>query len=330
MIQRREFITLLGGAAAAWPLTARGQQGERMRQVGVLMTLAEGDLQSQERITTFQQAFQKLGWRDGRNVRIDYRWAAGDSRLMQAHAAEVVRLRPDVILVFNNPVVEALKQDTQTVPIVFLQVVDPVELGFVASLARPAGNITGFTSFEASIGGKWLNMLKEIAPSTARVALLGNPETTPFSQFFSWVEDAARSFMVEPIAAPIHDAAEIERTIDEFARQLNGALIVLPDSNTTVHRELIVAQAGKHRLPAAYPYRFFAASGGLMSYGIDNIDLYWRAASYVDRILRGEKPADLPVQQATKFELVINLKTAKALDLIVPPSLLAIADEVIE
>ena len=301
-----------------------------MRRVGVLQATAENDPETQARTKAFRQGLAALGWTEGRDILIDYRYAAGDAARIKAYAAEMVSAGPDLILANSTPVVAALRQGNP-LPIVFVQVTDPIGQGFVASLARPGGNITGFTAFEPAMGSKWLAMLKEIAPGVARVALMFNPDTAPFARMF-WqpVEDAAPSFDVKPIQAPVRDVGEIEHAIEALARDGNGGLMVLPDISTTNHRDLIIALAARHRLPAVYPFRYFAANGGLMSYGIDVADVYRRAASYVDRILKGEKPSDLPVQAPTKFELVINLKTAKALGLTVPISMQQRADEVIE
>jgi putative ABC transport system substrate-binding protein len=329
-MKRREFITLLGGAAAAWPLAARAQQGGRVRRVGVLQATAENDPETQARTKAFRQGLAALGWTEGRDILIDYRYAAGDAARLKAYAAEMVSAGPDLILANSTPVVAALRQGTPP-PIVFVQVTDPIGQGFVASLARPGGNITGFAAFEPTMGTKWLAMLKEIAPGLARVALMFNPDTAPFARLF-WqpVEDAAPSFDVKPIQAPVREVGEIEHAIETLARDGNGGLMVLPDISTLNHRDLIIALASRHRLPAIYPFRYFATSGGLMSYGIDVADVYRRAASYVDRILKGAKPSDLPVQLPTKFELAINLKTAKAMGLTFPISMQQLADEVIE
>jgi putative ABC transport system substrate-binding protein len=329
-MRRREFITLLGGAAAAWPLAARAQQSGRVRRIGALMGIAENDPESQARITAFLQRLQELGWTEGRNVRIDYRFAGGDTRRMRAYAAELVGLAPDVILVQSNDGLAALRQETRTVPIVFAVVADPVGSGFVESLARPGGNITGFTIFEPSLGGKWLQALKEIAPGVTRVAAILHPETTANVGFLRAAEAAAPSFGMTLTAEGVHDAAEIERAVTAFAAEPNGGLVVLPHPVTAAHRDLIIGLAARHRLPAVYAFRFFATAGGLMAYGNDSVDLFRRAAAYVDRILKGEKPGELPVQAPIKFELFINLKTAKALGLEVPPTLLGRADEVIE
>jgi putative ABC transport system substrate-binding protein len=324
---RREFISLLGGAAVAWPLAARTQQGERPRRIGVLMNLAADDPQGQARIAAFVQGLAQLGWTEGRNVRIDYRWGPGDAERYRRYAAELVRLAPDIILASASPTVAAFQQTNRTVPIVFASVIDPVGAGFVASLARPGGNATGFITFEYALAAKWLELLKEIAPGVTRAAVLRDPATAAGIGQFAAIQGAA-SLGVELSPIAVHDAGEIERTVAAFARGSNGGLIVV--AGASGHRELIIMLAARHRLPAVYPFRFDATNGGLISYGPDIVDQYRRAAAYVDRILKGEKPADLPVQAPTKYELVLNLKTAKALGLEVPPTLLARADEVIE
>ena len=329
-MKRRAFITLLGGAAAAWPFAARAQQPERMRRVGVLMPFAENDSDAQANITAFREALQTLGWTDSRNVRVDYRWGGGEAEHISTHASELVGLKPDVILVITALVLQPLLQQTRSIPIVFTQIADPVGSGFVASLARPGGNVTGFAIAEFSMYGKSLEMLKEVAPEVARVAVLLNPEQAPQAGMWRAIEAAAPSFRVQVTAADVRDSAEIERAIDSFASESNGGLIVLPNVPTIVHRGLIVALAARHRLPAVYSFRQFVREGGLISYGPDRLDQYRRAAAYVDRILRGGKPSDLPVQQPTKFELAINLKTARTLGLDVSPMLLGRADEVIE
>jgi putative tryptophan/tyrosine transport system substrate-binding protein len=330
-MKRREFIALLGGAAVAWPLVARAQQGGRVRRVGVLQPTAENDPETQPRTKAFRQGLAALGWTEGRDILIDYRYAAGDAARIKAYAVEMVSAGLDLILAVSTPLVAALRQAGNPMPIVFVQVIDPIGQGFVASLARPGGDITGFTSFEPAMGTKWLAMLKDIAPGLGRVAVMFNPDTAPFARMF-WqsVEDAAPSFDVKPIQAPIREVGEIEHAIEALARDGNGGLMVLPDISTLNHRDLIIALASRHRLPAIYPFRYFATSGGLMSYGIDVPDVCRRAASYVDRILKGAKPGDLPVQFPTKFELAINLKTAKAMGLTVPISMQQLADEVIE
>ena len=328
MMRRREFITLLGGAAAAWPLATRAQQPGGMRRIGVLMVIAENDPEAQPRIAAFLAGLQAFGWKDGRNVRIDYRWAADDTGRMRAYATELIDTAPDVIFVSSTPALAAL--GTRTIPIIFVGVPDPISSGFVVSLARPGGNVTGITNFEFSMGGKWVGLLREIAPRIARVAIMINPETPSGSSFLGPIEAAATSFAVEPIRVPVQDTTDFEHTIEAFARELNGSVIVLPSPVTQFHRNVIVALVARYRLPTIYPYRYFTAAGGLMSYGVDVLDTYRRAAYYVDQVLKGAKPADLPVQRPTKFELVINLKTANALGLKVPDKLLALADEVIE
>jgi putative ABC transport system substrate-binding protein len=329
-MKRREFITLLGGAAATWPLAARAQQGDGMRRIGVLIAIAESDPEAQARVTAFSEALRALGWVDGRNARLDVRYAAGDPERMRTYAAELVGIKPDVILVNASAFLAAVRRETRTVPIVFVQVADPVGGGFVDNLARPGGNVTGFASTEYEMGGKWLDLLKEIAPAVTRVAVLRDPTIPSGAGQLGAIQAVAPSFRVTITPTAARDAGEIERAINTFASGSNGGLIVLPSALTALHRQLIVDLAARHRLPVVYPYRYFATRGGLVSYGLDNIDLFRRAAGYVDRILKGEKPADMPVQAPTKYELVINLKTAKALGLTIPPMLLARADEVIE
>jgi putative tryptophan/tyrosine transport system substrate-binding protein len=331
-LKRREIIKLLGGAAAAWPLVARAQQGARLRRLGVLIPYTESDAEAKTEIAAFRQTLEQLGWRDGRNLVIEYRWASGDAGRIRAYAKELVALAPDVIFCRTTPVTAALGQETRTIPIVFVNVSDPVGAGFVASIARPGGNITGFTNVEQSLGSKWVELLKELDPRISRVGVLFGPTTSPGRGMFycRLIEDAARSIAVETIAAPVAGAADIETAVAAFAQASGAGLIVQPDVTTTDHRTLILRLAAQHRLPAVYPFRFFVAEGGLASYGINVVDLYRRAASYVDRILKGEKPGDLPVQAPVKFELAINLKTDKALGLTVPDKVLALADEVIE
>jgi putative tryptophan/tyrosine transport system substrate-binding protein len=332
-IGRRELLAALGGAAAAWPLVARAQKRERMRRIGVLMHLAADDPEGQARIAAFTQGLQELRWTIGRNVRIDYRWAAGDAERGRKYAAELVALAPDVILAAGGAVVAPLLQASRTVPIVFAQTPDPVGAGFVASLARPGGNATGFTIFEFGMGGKWLELLKEIAPRVTRAAVLRDAALAAGTGQLGAIQSVAPSFGVELSPIDVRDAGEIERAVTAFARSPrspNDGLLVTGSALATVHRDLIVALAARHRLPAVYNSRLFVAGGGLISYGPDSIDPYRQAAGYVDRILKDEKPADLPVQAPTKYELIINLKTAKALGLEVPPMLLARADEVIE
>jgi putative tryptophan/tyrosine transport system substrate-binding protein len=328
-MKRREFITLLGGAAA-WPLAARAQQGEKVRQVGVLTALDASDSQVTAWLTAFEEGLQKLGWGQGRNLRIDYRWAAGDDQRLRTYAAELVGAAPDVLFAAATPALVALNRETRSLPIVFVQVSDPVKLGFVASLARPGGNMTGFTTYEYSIAGKWLELLKDTAPGTTRVAVIFDPSNPSQAQYMQAIEASAPSFGVQLSLAAVRNAAEVERAIDAFAQQPNGALIVPPNVVTILNRDLIISLAARHRLPAVYAYRFFASSGGFMSYGVDLADTYRRAAAYVDLILKGTKPGELPVQLSAKFELVVNLKAAKALGLTIPEPFLQHADEVIE
>jgi putative tryptophan/tyrosine transport system substrate-binding protein len=329
-IARRKFISALGGIAIAWPLAARAQQADRTRRVGVLLNLAADDPEGQARLTAFLQGLQELGWTDGRNVRIDYRWAAADDDRYRRYAAELVALAPDVILAATSQSVAALEQTTHTVPIVFASVIDPVGAGFVASLARPGGNATGFTAFEYSMSGKLLELLREIAPRVIRVAVLRDPSVAAGIGQFAAIQGASSSFGMESNPIDVRDASEMEHAVAAFARESNGGLIVTASSIAVVHRELITMLAARHRLPAVYPFRYFVTSGGLISYGPNSTDQFRRAAGYVDRILKGEKAADLPVQAPTKYELAINLKAAKALGLTVPPSVLVRADEVIE
>jgi putative ABC transport system substrate-binding protein len=329
-MNRRAFISLLGGAAVAWPLAASAQQGEQTRRIGVLMHLAADDPEGQARIGAFLQGLQEWGWTVGRNVRIEYRWATGDAERVRKYAAELVALTPDVILAAGGAVVAPLLQATSTVPIVFAQTPDPVGAGFVASLARPGGNATGFAIYEYGLSGKWLELLKEIAPGVTRVAVLRDPAITAGTGQWGAIQSVAPSFGVELSPVSVRDAREIERGVTAFARSSNGGLIVTGSALAVVHRDLIIALAARHKLPSVYVSRYFVTDGGLISYGADSIDPYRRAAGYVDRILKGEKPGDLPVQAPTKYELVINLKTAKALGLEIPPSVLARADEVIE
>ena len=328
-IGRREFVALLA-STAAWPLAARAQRAERMRRIGVLMGLVANDPEAQSRVAAFENGLRELGWVKGRNLSIEYRWA-GDGNGLRDHAAELLAMEPDLILANTTPVTAALQKQSRGVPIVFTQVSDPVGQGFVSNLAHPGGNLTGFTSFEFSIGTKWLEALKQTAPHVMRVLLMFNPQSAPFAELFLGpVEAAAPHLSVAPIRAAVRDTADVDRVFDALAGEQNAGLMVLPDISMTNYREVIVALAARHRVPAIYPFRYFAVSGGLMSYGTDLAEVSLRAASYVDRILKGEKPGDLPVQAPTKYELVINLKTAKALGLDVSPTLLALADEVIE
>jgi putative ABC transport system substrate-binding protein len=329
-IGRRKFLATLGGAVAAWPLAARAQQGERVRRIGVLIQFAESDPEGRARVAVFREELQKLGWSVGRNLQIDYRWAAVDPDRLRKYAAELVALAPDVVLALSGtPLVVALQQVTATVPIVFVGVADPVSAGLVESLARPGGNATGFTVYEYSMSGKWLELLKEIAPRVTRVAIVRELAIAGTGQLGA-LQSVAPSLGVELFPIGVRDAGEIERAVMAFSRGSNGGLIVTGSPSTAIHRHQIIMLAARHLLPAVYPYRYFVASGGLICYGPDLIDQFRRAAGYVDRILKGEKPADLPVQAPTKYELVINLKTAKAIGLEVPPTLLARADEVIE
>ena len=330
-MRRRDFVTLLGGVAAAWPVVARAQQGERVRHVVVWIGGSGNDPTSQQRGATFRDAMRGLGWTEGRNVKIDVRFpttnAAEETR---AAAAELAALNPDVIVTTGAPILGALHRVTKTVPIVFTLVTDPVTDGFVASLARPGGNLTGLLLYKDGITGKWLAMLKEIAPRIERAALVANPKTTNYDYFLRSAKAVASSLAIELVPSPIENAADLERVIESFARVANGGLVVLPDNTAITHRDLVIALAVRHRLPAVYNARLFVAAGGLMSYGTNLVDTFRQAASYVDSILRGAKPADLPVQAPTKYETTLNLKTAKALDLDVPPTLLVRADEVIE
>ena len=330
-MQRREFISLLG-AAAMWPLTARAQQTDGVRRIGVLMPLAATDPGLKLQVAAFVRQLQEFGWAEGGNLRIDYRWAAGDVGQMKVFAKELVALQPQVIFGRSTPVIAALLKETHTIPIVFAVVSDPVGEHFVKTLARPGGNVTGFTNVESSLTGKWMELLKELAPSTKRVAFLFNPELAPGggSYYMRLIEAAASSFALASTATPVHDATEIERAIGEFVREPNSGLIVLPDGTTNIYRGLIIALAASYRVPAIYPYRDAVVDGGLMSYGVDIVDQFQRAAGYVDRILKGAKPAELPVQLPTKFTLVINLKTAKAIGLDVSSQLQQRADELIE
>jgi putative tryptophan/tyrosine transport system substrate-binding protein len=328
-MRRREFITLIGGAAAAWPLAARAQQGQRMRRIGVFFPGAADDTEYQARNAAFLQGLRELGWTEGR-IRIDYRWSAGDPNNIPKHAVELAALAPDVILAAGGAVTGPLLQATRTVPIVFVIVPDPVGAGFVDSLARPGGNATGFINFEYSISAKWLELLKQIAPRVTRVAVLRDPAIAQGIGQFGAIQSVAPSLGVEVNPVNVRDAGEIERAIATFARSADGGLIVTGSALAVVHRDLIITLAARHKLSAVYFQRLFVTAGGLISYGPDYPDQFRRAAGYVDRILKGEKPADLPVQAPTKYELVINLKTAKALGLTVPDKLLVAADEVIE
>jgi putative ABC transport system substrate-binding protein len=327
---RRQFIKVLGGAAAAWPFAVRAQQGEGVRRVGIFMDLSEQDAEGQTRVAAFRKGLQDLGWTEGRNVKFDYRWTAGDPARMRRYAAELVGLAPEVIMNGGLPTLVAMQQETRTIPIVFAQVLDPVGAGFVESLSRPGGNITGFVSFEYTMAGKWLETLKLIAPDIVRVAAIRDLASPSEMGMLGAIQAVIPAFAMPFVAVGGRDAADFERSIEHFAREPNGGLIILPSPNTLVHRRAIMATAARHRMPAIYPYGFFPREGGLLSYGIVPADNFRRAAAYVDRILKGAHPGELPVQVPTKFELVINLKTAKSLGLEIPPKLLATADELIE
>jgi putative ABC transport system substrate-binding protein len=329
-MRRREFIARLGGAAAAWPLAARAQLPLRMRRIGMLVGSAD-NAEGQSRLNAFREALQAQGWIEGRNIQIDLRWGAANTELTQTFAREIVSENPDVILAETTPVVTAVLQNSRTTPLVFVNVSDPVGSGFVASLARPGGLVTGFISNEASLASKWLELLKEVVPRMKRAALLFNPDTASYvGPFWSAFVSAASSLSVQPIAARVHDVGELESGLADLAGAPDSGLVIMAEIFATVHQKRIIELAAQHHLPAIYPFDFFARNGGLMSYGVDINNLFARAASYVDRILKGENPAELPVQAPTKFQLIINLKTAKTLGLTVPPTLLALADEVIE
>jgi putative ABC transport system substrate-binding protein len=329
-MRRREFITLVGGAVAGWPLAARAQQPGGMPRIGLLSVFAENDPEPQAWNRELLERLQELGWANGRNVQIEFRFAGGDEARLSSLATELIELRPDMIIAAATAAAAALRQQTLSIPIVFVLVADPVGQGFVTNLARPEGNITGFTNFEFSMGGKWLQVLKECAPGVSAVAVVFDPNLPTWAPFLRSIESAAPPFGIRLTPVGVRDAADIEQRLAAFAHEPNGALIVLASPVTMQHRQSIIAATARYRLPAVYPFRVFTVDGGLISYGVDVPDLYKRAASYVDRILRGAKAADLPVQEPTKYELTINLKTAKALGLMVPPTLLARADEVIE
>jgi putative ABC transport system substrate-binding protein len=330
-VRRRAFITLLGGAAVAVSGSARAQQ-DRVRRIGVLMGYAEADSDTQARMAAFRNGLVQLGWKDGRNIQITFRFGVGEMDRVRESAKQLIDLNPDVIVCETTPTLKVLAQQTATLPIVFVSVADPVNDGFVADLAHPGGHITGFTNFEATMGGKWIELLKKIAPATARVGVIFNPDTAPGGGgfFLKSVEASAPSLAAKVISCPVHSEAEIESAVVDLGHEPGGGLIVMLDVFTAVHRPTIISQALANRVPTIFPWRFGATDGGLVSYGVDVADLHRRAAAYVDRILKGTNPADLPVQQPTKFELVINLKTAKALGIEVSPTLLATADEIIE
>jgi putative ABC transport system substrate-binding protein len=329
-MRRRDFIRAIAGSSVTWPFVTEAQQSQKMPRLSVLMSTAADDQESMARYTAFLQGLQELGWTDGRNVRIDVRWGAGDAERMRKYAAELVALASDVIMASGSISLGSLIKATRTVPIVFALIADPVGAGFVRSLSRPGGNVTGFMAFEYSLSGKWLELLKEIAPSVQRVAVLRNPDLVADIGQFAVIQSVAASFGVEPSPIDVRDASEIEDAVAAFAQSANGGLIVAGDPMTQAHRDLIIVLANRYKLPAIYPSRFFAKDGGLVSFGPNFIDEFKSAASYVDRILKGEKPADLPVQAPNKYDLVINLKAAKALGIAMPPSVLGRADEVIE
>jgi putative ABC transport system substrate-binding protein len=328
-VKRRQFIVGLG-SAVAWPVAARAQQGDRVRRIGVLMPYDENETVAKDRVSAFSQALADLGWTDGRNVRMDVRWYGDDINRIRALAQELVGLQPDIILAGTTAATAALQRETRTIPILFANVSDPVATGIAPRLDRPNGNITGFALYDGTLGGKWLELLSEVAPSLKRAAIMFNSDTTPASAYMPSFQAAARSLKVMPIIAPVHSDVEIEAAIIALGREPGGGLVVMPDTFAVVHRALIISAAARNNVPAVYSLSYFAIDGGLLSYGIDQVDNFRRAATYVDRILRGAKPAELPIQLPTKFEMVVNLKTAKALGLTVPQSILLRADEVIE
>jgi putative tryptophan/tyrosine transport system substrate-binding protein len=330
-MRRREFITLLGGTVATWPLAARAQQSERTRRIGVLSSLAETDVEAQAWDTAFRKRLAELGWIEGRNVRIDYRWAAGSVDRMRLFASELVQLNPDALVSISTPATAALQAETRTIPIVFAWVSDPIGSGFVSSLAHPGGNITGFLNIEASVVGKWLTLMREIAPQVSRIGFLYNPQTAPYARYYLDTFRAASStFAIEAIDAPVHSTEEVEAFMTKLGDEAGAGLFVMSDTSMIVYRKTIYSAAERYRLPTIYPYRVFGAEGGLISYGVDVTDLLRGAASCIDRILHGEKPNELAVQQPTRFELVVNAKTAKKLGLTIPTSMVVAAQEVIE
>ena len=330
-MRRREFIKIIGGGAVAWPMAAHAQQPERMRRLGVLMAVAESDADVRKGIAIFQQRLQELGWKDGHNIQIDYRWGDADAERIQALAKELVDLKPDALVGHSTPSAKGLLKQTRSIPIVFLTVTDPLGQGLVASLSNPGGNITGFSVFEFSLGSKWLEALKQIAPGIRRVTAMFNPATAPYYGLYLQSIDAAVPFLgVESVAAQVHSETDIENVIRKVGSEPDSGLFVLPDSHNVVYRKRIIELTAQYRLPAIYYFRYFASDGGLLSYGPDEMDLFRRTAGYVDQILKGKNPSELPVQQPTKFELIVNLKTAKTAGIQIPVSLLARADEVIE
>ena len=330
-MERREFITLLGAVAAVWPIATRAQQSDRMRRLGVLMAVAESDADARKGISILQERLQKLGWKDGISIRIDYRWGNGYPDRIQEFAKELVELQPDVLVGHSTPSAKGLLKQTHTIPIVFLSVTDPMGQGLVSSLSHPGGNITGFADFEVSLGTKWLEILKQIVPGVRRVTAIFNPETAPYYGLYLQSINAGTSLLgIESIPIQVHSEADIENAIRKVGSEPDSGLFVLPDSHNIVHRKRIIELTAQYRLPAIYYFRYFATDGGLISYGPDEMDLFRRTAGYVDQILKGARPADLPVQQPTKFELIINLTTAKALGLTIPPGVLSIADDLVE
>jgi putative ABC transport system substrate-binding protein len=329
-MKRREFISFLGGAAVIWPLVARAQQADRPRRIGVLIGYAEDDPETKARLVAFRQRLEKRGWSEGRNVHIETRFAGSDSNLYRPLAKELIATQPDVILAHTTQVGLALQRESRVIPMVFVNVSDPIGSGFVKSFARPDGNFTGVLQYEASVVGKWLGMLKEIAPRLERVAVVANPQTSPFNYFFRAAEAIAPSLEIKLVPNPVATVTDIEHAVASIADASNGGLLLTPDGTTILHRDLLIALAARYKLPAVYPFDFFVTAGGLMSYGIDQDENFRLAASYIDRILRGDKPTDLPVQAPTKFETILNLRTAKALGINIPPGLLVAADEVIE
>jgi putative ABC transport system substrate-binding protein len=329
-MRRREFISLIGGAVASWPFAARAQQSNGVRRIGVLMGIGDNDPEAKPRVEALQSGLKDLGWTEGHNIHLDYRWTAGDLDRTRLFAKEIVDLKPDIIVVHSTPAVKALLQLASTAPMVFVLVADPIGSGFVASLAHPGGNLTGFMNVDAPMAGKWLELIKEIAPNVRRIALVYNPRTSPYQSYLKSFDETAQKSGVQAIPTPVLDAAELERSITALGQRPDCGLFVVPDVFVQVQRELIIRLAEQYRLPAIYPYRFFPESGGLMSYGIDTVIIFRQAASYVDRILKGTAPTDLPVQAPTNFQLVINLKAAKAIGLTIPESFLVRADQVIE
>jgi putative tryptophan/tyrosine transport system substrate-binding protein len=327
---RREFVGLISGSAALWSLAAQAQQPERKRHIGVLMGIADNDPEARPRVEAFERGLRELGWAEGHNIRLDYRWTAGDPDRTVLFAKEIVELRPDVIVVHSSPAVAALRHLTAKIPLVFVLIADPIGSGFVESLAHPGGNVTGFMNAEATMAGKWLGLIKEIAPKIERVALIYNPRTSPYHSYLREFDSTAKQFKLQAVSTPVLDAAELEHALQALGQQPNSAFFVVPDVFVQVHRALIIKLAEEYRLPAIYPYRFFPTSGGLLSYGFDTVIAFHQAASYVDKIMKGVVPADLPVQAPAIFKMVVNLKAARAIGLTIPESFLVHADEVID